>query len=304
MLTGNKMNYHKYHVAGWTMLGCLIVVAFSFHSVSIAQEASEQNPTYMSMEFVQSGTQKKLIATLTARIPGERGRKRIEDAEIEFYNLSETSELFLGKSSTTAEGNAILEISDDINILANSEGQLEFKAVFNGSKDFRAVSDDIAIIPMKLQISFVEIDSVKNIVASAYQLNAEGEQIPVEEDVIFYVPRKFSNLKIGDVELEDGEGMILFPETLPGDSIGNLTIISRIEESRDFGTVETMAIKDWGTPRPPVIIEQRRGLGDTDAPLWMVYTLIVLLSAVWFHYMYLFYVLFSIKREGKKEAMA
>ena len=64
-------------------------------------------------------------------------------------------------------------------------------------------------------------------------------------------------LKIGEVELEDGEGTIDFPVTLPGDSIGNLQIIAIIEESRKYGTVEAISIKDWGKPRPPVIIEER-----------------------------------------------
>ena len=109
----------------------------------------------------------------------------------------------------------------------------------------------------------------------------------------------FSMLKVGEVELLDGEGMIEFPTTLPGDSIGNLQIIARIEESNDFGTVEVSSVKDWGKARPPIIIEKRRGLGDTDAPIWMVYTLIVLMSAVWFHYCYLLFILYSIKRKGK-----
>ena len=43
----------------------------------------------------------------------------------------------------------------------------------------------------------------------------------------------------------------------------------------------------------------KRGLGDTDAPLWMVYTLITLLSLVWFHYMYIIITVFRIRWLGK-----
>jgi hypothetical protein len=92
-----------------------------------------------------------------------------------------------------------------------------------------------------------------------------------------------------------------FPVTLPGDSVGNLTITASIEESRNYGTLEVQAVKDWGMGREPVVVEQRRGLGDTDAPLWMVYTLITLMSAVWFHYLYLLYMLYVIKHKGKKK---
>ncbi|MCK5102284.1 MAG: hypothetical protein KAR17_05700, partial [Cyclobacteriaceae bacterium] len=246
----------------------------------------------------------KLMTTLTARIKGERGRKKIADAEIKFYNVSDTSDIFLGKATTDTDGVAILEISKDQNILPNSDGEFMYNTLFEGNEAYRDISKSITLKEVNIDVSFIEIDSVKNIVASAYQIDASGEKIPVEEDVIFYVPRQFSMLKIGEAELQDGNAMIEFPITLPGDSIGNLQIIARIEESRDYGNVEAVGIKDWGKPRPPVIVETRRGLGDTDAPLWMVYTLIILLSAVWFHYMYILYVLFVIKRKGKSPNLA
>jgi hypothetical protein len=46
--------------------------------------------------------------------------------------------------------------------------------------------------------------------------------------------------------------------------------------------------------------KQKRGLGDTDAPLWMVYTLLVLLSGVWFHVIYVLGLVIRINIKGKK----
>jgi len=271
--------------------------------VCIAQEESEKNPAFVIINYVQSDMQKKLVVSLTARIEGERGRKKLEGAAIEFYTTSNDSSILLGDATTDAEGIAILVLDPGLQILPNEEGEIEFSANYKGSNEFDEATKSISVKPIDLVVSFAEIDSVKNIAVSAFYKQPNGEEIPVEEDVVFYVPRQFSMLKIGEVELQEGEGLIQFPETLPGDSIGNLKIMARIEESREFGTVETIAIKDWGQLRPPVVIEKRRGLGDTDAPLWMVYTLIVLLSAVWFHYVYLMYVLFSIKRNSKKHSM-
>jgi len=284
---------------------CLaVIIMYGLQNISFAQEKSEKHRTYINIEFTQSETYKKLQAILTARIKGERGRKKIADAEIEFYNVSDTSEIFLGKSTTDMNGIAVLEISRDQKLLANIDGEFKYRSDFLGNNDFQDVSKDMSIKVVNMKISFVEIDSAKTILASAHQIDSSGDEIPVEEDVIFYVPRQFSMLKIGEVELEDGIGTIEFPVSLPGDSIGNLQIIAIIEESRDYGNVEAVGIKDWGKPRPPVIIEQRRGLGDTDAPLWMVYTLIVLLSAVWFHYLYILYVFLVIKRKGKNPNLA
>ena len=281
------------------------LIGFYFmHTVIFAQDIVEKHRTYINMEFTQSDSHNKLMATLTARIKGERGRKKVADAEIEFYTISDTSDILLGNARTNMDGVATLELSKDQNIFANSEGEFMYQALFRGDEGYNDISKDIGIKAVKMKISFVEIDSVKTIVATAHQIDASGTEIPVEEDVIFYVPRQFSMLKIGEVELEDGEGSVEFPVSLPGDSIGNLQIIALIEESRDYGNVEAVGIKDWGKPRPPVIIDQRRGLGDTDAPLWMVYTLIVLLSAVWFHYGYLLYLFLVIKRKGKNPDLA
>lgn len=286
-------------------LFCLAIILLNcLQNISFAQDKAEKNPTYINMDFTQSEVHNKLTALLTARIKGERGRKKIADAEIEFFHISDTSEIFLGKAKTNKEGLATLTVEKDQPLFADADGKYTYRANFIGDENFKDVSKALSVKAVNMKISFIEIDSVKTIVASAYQIDADGEELPIEEDVVFYVPRQFSMLKIGEVELEEGEGTLNFPVTLPGDSIGNLEIIAIIEGSRKYGTVEAISMKDWGKPRIPVIIEERRGLGDTDAPLWMVYTLIVLLSAVWFHYMYIMYVFLVIKREGKNPDLA
>lgn len=298
------MFYSSNKYKSWIIFSLALMSMHIMRTLSFSQESTEKHRTYINIDYTQSGIQKKLMVTLTARIKGERGRKKIGDSEIEFYSVSDTADIFLGKATTDAYGVAILEISTDQTVLSNSDGEFMYSALFKGNEAYRDISKNITLKEINMDISFIEIDSVKNIVASAYQIDASGQKLPVEEDVIFYVPRQFSLLKIGEAELQDGSSMIEFPVTLPGDSIGNLEIIARIEESREYGTVEVMGFKDWGKPRLPVIVEARRGLGDTDAPLWMVYTLIILLSAVWFHYMYLIYVLIVIKRKGKNPNLA
>lgn len=281
----------------------LILIHF-MNTTSFAQDKAETHQTFINMEFTQSDHYNKLKVTLTARIKGERGRKKINDAVIEFYSVSDTTDIFLGKSQTNIDGIASIQITKDQNLLYNDDGKFKYRTFFKGNDTYRDVSKDLSIKKINMDISFIEIDSVKTIIASAYQIEANGEETPVDEDVIFYVPRQFSLLKIGEMELQNGKAAIEFPVTLPGDSIGNLQIMAVIEDSKDYGNVETNDIKDWGKARSPVIIEERRGLGDTDAPLWMVYTLIVLLSAVWFHYVYILYVFLAIKRKGENPELA
>ncbi len=264
----------------------------------LAQDSVDKHKTYLGLEYRQIEGQKTLIASLTARIEGKRGRQTVSDREVGFYLVSDTSEILLGKVSTNADGKALFQF-DDSNSSFVENSDFNLLAVFNGDKEYNKAAEEMTIKSLNMSISFEEIDSVRNILVSASYQDQDGSNTPAEEDVVLYIPGKFNRLKIGEIELEEGEGSIEFPVTLPGDSIGNLRIIAVVEESDDFGTVEISAVKDWGKARSPIVIETRRGLGDTDAPLWMVYTLIVLMSAVWFHYLYLFFMMYIIKQKGK-----
>ncbi len=263
-----------------------------------AQDSGNKHKTYLGLKYRQADGEKTLIASLTARIEGKRGRQMVSDREVAFYLVSDTSEILLGNVTTNADGKAIFQF-DDSNASLMENFYFNFLAVFKGDNEYNKASEEMTIKSLNMNISFREIDSVRNILVSASYLDEDSIVNPAEEDVVLFVPGKFSRLKIGEIELEEGEGSIEFPVTLPGDSIGKLRIIAVVEESDDFGTVEISADKDWGKPRPPVVVETRRGLGDTDAPLWMVYTLIVLMSAVWFHYLYLFFMMYMIKQKGK-----
>ena len=154
-----------------------------------------------------------------------------------------------------------------------------------------------------MEVSFLQIDTIKYIEIRASKPGNDNGNIPLEEiEVLFYVKGTFSLLKIGEKETDSsGKATIEFPIDIPGDTAGVLTIVTKIEENDDYGTVTAKGEINWGKPIQPAD-EKKRGLGDTDAPLWMVYTLIILLSAVWFHYLYVIYQIVMIRLEGKKQS--
>ena len=268
----------------------------------LAQNDSFSNigtETNIHLTFYQSDSINELKATVTTSLDGDT--KPLNDVSVGFYNINGTEEFLLGNIRTNENGEAVLILTKSTEFSRNSEENITFLVKFNGNEKYSFATAEISVREVEMEISFVEIDSVKTIVATAHEIGVGGEMTPLENmDVYFYVPRSFSMLNIGEEWFEEGQCNIDFPVTLPGDSLGNLSIIARIEDSDIYGNVETQAIKDWGTPLLPVIVEKRRGLGDTDAPLWMVYTLIILLSAVWFHYLYILYTIYLIKKEGEK----
>lgn len=277
---------------------CFILISGQAFTQNDSSENSKVKVS-ISLSFYQFENIYELKAKVTARI--NRKRKPVEGITFDIYNIADTSDILLGNMTTDENGETSSILERKVGYYVNDDGEKEFRLKFNGNDEYLQATKKIAIRDVIMELDFIVVDSVKTIVAKAFVPGYEGDKNPLEEeDVYFYVPGSFSLLSIGDAELEEGQSMINFPVTLPGDSLGNITIIARIEESDDFGSVEVQAVQNWATPRAPLVAEKRRGLGDTDAPLWMVYTLIVLMSAVWFHYMYIIFVVYQIKKDGKK----
>ena len=259
---------------------------------------------YLDIVCYQNEKGIDLNVTVRARIGENRKIMPVEGLNMDFHTFNDSLEIPLGTVISNEEGVAKLSIDNFNNLGWNEEEGYQFKVLFKGSDKFRKASKSTSIRKAKINIDFVEIDSIKMISAEGIEIDPRTlEQRPLEGEAIsFYVKGSLSLYPIGEEELDGGKASVNFPVTLPGDSLGNLTIITRIEESDDYGFVESSAVKDWGIVREPIVPEERRGLGDTDAPLWMTYTLIVLLSAVWIHYLYVFVVIYLIKKDSKSAA--
>jgi hypothetical protein len=250
-------------------------------------------------DFIFTCTQSEnefILKTKMSHWTGERDMP-LSGAIVVFTNQGSNESQTLEAVPTDMNGEAVFRITKESSRLISEEGNFTFGSVFEGNQHFEPSEDFAVVRPLNIRLDFIEIDSVKTIVVEAFEVDRNSDRIPLDAmDVYFFVPRSFSLLPVGDGWFEEGSAQLDFPTTLPGDSLGNLTIIARIEDHELYGNVEAVAVKDWGLIKPPVIVAKRRGLGDTDAPLWMVYTLIILLSIVWFHYLYVFYVMIKIKR--------
>jgi hypothetical protein len=83
--------------------------------------------------------------------------------------------------------------------------------------------------------------------------------------------------------MEAGAFLLEFPTDLPGDDTGNLSIIARIIEHDDYGTVESRTQLQWGIPVSFEQSERPRALWSR-APLWIIISVTLAFSAAWYHY--------------------
>jgi len=272
-----------------------ILLLVSSVSYSYAQDPLR---TRLKLEFQNKSGTRMLTAKLTSKKDDQT--VPLEGKDVKFFVQGEKEKKLMGNSSTVETGIATFTLPENPGVPKNKDGKYSYSSSFGGDKEYQASESSADIKDVYMKLSFEQKDSSKLISLFAAGIGQKGDSVPIEgQKVTFYVPRTFSLLKIGEMNMKAGHAEIDFPVTLPGDSAGNLPVIAKFEDSDDYGNAEVTASKDWGKPLPPMVVV-RRGLGDTKAPLWMVYTLIVLLSLVWFHFSYAIITIFRIRHLGKK----
>ena len=150
----------------------------------------------------------------------------------------------------------------------------------------------------RLEIIPVKEDSLLTVQVKLIDVGT-GQETPVKETTVgIYVNRLFLPMKVGEVTTdENGEGSVEFPNNLPGDSKGNLTLLARLDENETFGNMEAAVVQPWGVPVSDKPEVQPRALWSSHPPLWMLITFIILMLAVWGHYIVIVYELFRLRKE-------
>ncbi len=271
----------------------MALIALIFTCPVLAQNTQKKKTRIQVEYFKDHNRLESIVATLKIK---EDSYVPYEDAEIHFHSINDTSKILLSKIKTDINGKAIYLMEDHQKNYRDSSGLMTFEVEYKGNSSTKGANTDIEVHQVNLKVSFVQEDSVKYIAVEAKEIAIDNTTSPIEEhEILLYIKGTFSLLNIGqEVTDEEGKIMVEFPVEMPGDSAGMLTIVSKIEESDTYGNVEARGVVNWGQP-VPINVEKHRGLGDTDAPLWMVYTLIILLSAVWFHYLYVIFLIIKIK---------
>jgi hypothetical protein len=273
---------------GYITVICLIAIMASGNLVA------QQKPTRMRIEYFKNHNgAERVVATLRVK---EKRYLPLSNALVHFYSLGDTSRTLLGKKATDNLGEASFEFDKGGTIYTDSVGLMTIEAVYKGNSENKGSKRKVTVQQCFMELSFFQKDTIKYIEVTVNRASSVNQPDPVENlKIMLYVKGTFSLLNFDRQDTDrDGRVRVEFPVDMPGDTAGVLTIVAKINEHKKYGTVESRGTINWGIPVPPVL-EKRRGLGDTDAPLWMVYTLIILLSTVWFHYLYVIYLVIKIK---------
>lgn len=214
--------------------------------------------------------------------------------KLQAFAVNGEEEIPLGHVITDGMGKAIFTIKND-SLPADAEGKLNFKVVFAGNKMMDPAEEVLSFKKAKLEITPVKEDSLMSVQVKL----VDGAGNPVKDATVgIFVKRLIQPQKLGEATTdENGEAVIEFPNGIPGDEKGNLTIIGRVDENETFGNLEASSVQPWGVAVSNKSVEQPRALWSSHPPLWMLITFIVLMAAVWGHYIVIVYEMFRLRKE-------
>lgn len=274
----------------------ILTVCSGFNRTACADEPVAPRIT-ASYSKLSDGT-KMITVALSARQNDKR--LNIQDAELEIQAQNDEGKTPLGNVVTNQLGKAYLDIASGTTLPKDKDG-FTFTVLFAGNAKLEKASQTIHVTEAYLEINLTQTDTIRTISARVYKLNEKREKVTVPDvPVEFDVKRLFCLYPVGNEKTDTtGSCSTEFPSSIPGDKNGKVTIVVRIPENETFGTVEVSKDINWGKV---LVYEAKpiRGLGDTDAPLWMVYTLIILLSGVWLNVVYIIILVIRINMIGKK----
>lgn len=210
------------------------------------EETQEKSKTRITLDFYKNSDNTK---TLISTVSSKKGRKKIplKDVIIHFYVKS--IENNLGGIQTNNDGEAIINLPEEYDLAKDSLGNIILIAKFDGNDTYKSTEKEITVRDTRMELSFSEIDSVKTITITVNEIIGNDKEIPLEEvDISFYVHRLFGLMKIGEGWIENGESSIEFPNDITGDTVGNVTVIAKIEDNDIYGNIKKEESITWGVP--------------------------------------------------------
>jgi hypothetical protein len=259
------------------------------------KEETAVTPQVTFVSIQKSDNTIDLKATFKAKIKGNA--TKLSGLMITFVYTADSADKEIGGAMTDMSGVGIFNCKADA-LTADKEGKLHFKVIYAGDKTIEAAEETVAVKRARLIITPVKEDSVLSVKLKLVDLSTGTETPVAATDLGIFVKRIFNPLKIGEGKTdESGEATIEIPNTIPGDAKGNITLLAKLDDNEQYGNLEASVIQPWGKPVSDEIKEMPRALWSTHPPLWMLITFIVLMTAVWGHYIVIVYELFRLRKE-------
>ncbi len=275
----------------------LILVGCILFSTAAPVNAQKKERTRLKAYYEKLPNNNKKISIILTQGKG-KSISGVQNSEVIVSTVAADSTLELATLITDSQGETALYVEPDYSFPKNEEGYVVINVNYNGNDSLRASKRKIEFLDLNLEVSLNIIDSVKYVEVEAFELDNEGNKLPIEEiDVNMGVKRLYNTLFLEEAETdEEGIASMEFPDNIPGDSSGMITVVVKLDEHDDYGTITKTADIDWGTAVDYSIASNDRSLFGDSAPLWMIISVAVILFGAWFNFLLAVYKVYQIKK--------
>ncbi len=284
----------------------LLLITNKTYSQSVADSSSKMS-VKIKLNYKKSNDARSLKVSVSRKenkknIPVNEVIVNFYMNEVKKYNPTNGTG-WIGNVVTDEEGEGIVEIYNTFNKITAGMHEYTFIArVFNDPR-YEDTQEEITIKDAKIILTFTNDDSVTKATAKLIEIKDSAEVLVPETELKLCIKRTFSLLPIGDeVKSTDDKGEVSseLPFDIPADPHGNLTVVARVEDNENYGTVETFQDISWNV-LPNIEVNDKRSLWSSgrNAPLSLVFTSVSIIMVVWGVIIYLVFQLFKIPKLGK-----
>jgi hypothetical protein len=267
------------------VISVLLLLGHGLSNLNAEPILQKRGRTRMKVYYEKQSNNDRKISLILLQGSG-KNMVGVPKAKIRLTTFNLANELELTILTTDENGEATLVIEAGYTLPKDDDGYTVIKAVYSGNEALKGVKKQIKFMDLNIGVAFDIIDSVKQITISTIKLDSLGNKIPVAGiELKVGVERLYSILYLDKIETNTkGLATMEFPNDIPGDSIGNLNLIIRVEEDDDYGTISKSAKIQWGTIVDYSITTSGRCLYGDQAPLWMIIAVSIILTGAWFHF--------------------
>jgi hypothetical protein len=271
-------------------IALLAGLSFFLADRSFCQDSSKAN-LILNLGYYNDNNQMQYLKAVTkTKINGKF--KLVANIPVSFYISSESPANLIGKATTNEKGQVSVLILPSAKDEWNKSPKQTFLAVSDSSKMYEATKTSVDLTKSRIKLDTADD---RKIVATLVELK-DSSWIPVKGvDMKLSVKRLGGDLNVNETPTftTDSLGMVSADFkllNLPGDSLGNLVLVAKVEDNDSYGNLTTQKTVPWGkearyqAPFNQRSLFARRGW----SPLWLEWIAYSIIAAVWFVLLYLF----------------
>ena len=226
----------------------------------------------------------------------------------QLYLDSNKAENLINKVITDSDGKAKAIIPPGLKSTWDASSTHKFIAVAEGTSKEEETTTESEVTKAKILIDTSYNDGTRTVNVQVLKFENDNWTPVKGVDVKIGVKRLGGELKIGDEETysTDSLGQVAGEfkrDSLPGDVKGNLTLIAKVEDNDQLGSLSIEKTVPWGIYVKPVTNFGQRALWAArgKAPMWLMFMAYSIILAVWGVIFYLILRIIKISRLGKEE---